>query len=591
MVQDTMSTTTPTTSSAGAMPSAERGSASGAVRGGLRGMSFAEQIQMLAPAGAPRRPVQREAATSDEAASASSIELLTNAWNEGVVAFQSAVESLSTEQVVAALPSVKDGLYWLLEQFWPSGTGWAASFGVSGEGTIAGTDGGIPCDLDVAGEGSIKMTLTRSGGEVELAVEVEGEGGVAGKASIKLAKLPVGTDIANANSFTLSVDLGAVDWPTGAWDKLKSGNLQGAFGEVFRSALSLGKNTQLEVEIEGSQSVETGGEVGVDGLLSGKAAVGLKAGLATTVSNPTESKEGQLTLSGSVGAYAGLEFESLEPGTLQVVADLVSYLLSVDFGEVGDTGLEIENAVGLELGLTYPPIGTSPYVPTPVVKLFAQVSGALTALGMSLEEGSAKVSLPLALPDIPGFIAAMKEKGAAGAGSAAKLLPASGIEAEIEGTLAFGSLTRALGTVTTTVFGLSETEVSGGSFDVSFSLEMGLTRDELAALHQSVVDRAVEVANALSAGDLLGALRAYIAAVSGGIAEASAAFINAIKKFEVTLESGFEREYGGETPLAGTVSGVSGSVEGSVASVYEGDLTPGQVAAADIEKVLREIFG
>lgn len=65
MVQDTMSTATTSASRAGAK-AAERGGAGSAVKSGLRGMSFADQIQMLAPAAAMRRPVQREEGEGDE---------------------------------------------------------------------------------------------------------------------------------------------------------------------------------------------------------------------------------------------------------------------------------------------------------------------------------------------------------------------------------------------------------------------------------------------------------------------------------------------------------------------------------------------
>lgn len=597
---DITQSATETQSSAYVPSTASSGSsgASAACRSGLRGMGLADQIQMLTPRDARRSPVQREeAAAAPPAAAAappaaSPSERLQQAWSQGTEAFQTAVDSLPMAQLVAALPSVQDGFDWLLQKLWPSGSGWSASIEIEGEGTLAGTDGGIPFDLELSGEGTAELMLTRVGGEVELAVKLEAETAGAAKPSVKLAKIPLAGGLVGATGFKVTVDLAAVAWPTSAWSKLKAGDLKGAFGDVFRSKLSLDRNTQVEAQFEGAQKAGIGGQVGVEGLLDAKAAIGAMGGLQTTVVNPTESKEGKLAFSGSLGAYGSAELESIQPGTLQPVIDLVSYLLSADLGALGDTAAELETTLGIELVLTYANLKAKSQVPTVALKLFAKAEGALTVLGMGLDEGSAKVAITLALPDIPGFIAALKKKGAGAApGNVGLMVPASAVEAKVEGKLAFGALTRALGSQAFEIFGASATSSLGGKADVSFELEMKFTRAELSALHESMQERFATVMDLLVDGDLLGALRAYMVALGHDLSEAGAAFMNAIKKFELTTEVGIDRNYGAESPLAGTFTGAKGQIEGSVAAVQKFDLDPGQVSAAAIEATLLAIIG
>ena len=205
---------------------------------------------------------------------------------------------LSPGQVAAALPSLGEALYALLDTYWPSGTGWGVSVASDANGTICGSDIGFPCDIELEGEGAVELALSRAGGTVTFSVEASQGGGGALVPTVKVIEMPCGTLNSVGQKMSLAIDLGAVKWPSGAWALLVNQDVRGAMSELLRTSVSIGDNAQTTTEVTANmeQSVGARGDV-VAANVTAKLIAGL--GLQVELVSPTMTKPGSLTVGGA----------------------------------------------------------------------------------------------------------------------------------------------------------------------------------------------------------------------------------------------------------------------------------------------------
>ncbi len=584
-------TTVPAATQSSPTPSSS-GTTSGAsaVRGALHGKAFDEQVQCLAP----RRAVQREEAAAPTPGTDPTGYLL-GAWQSGTEALIRAAKQIPAAQIAQSLPSLGAAGQALIDHYWPSGTGWGVTLAASAEGTIAGSDVGFPCDIELGGGGGVELSLARKGGAITFAAEVTGEASGGLVPTIKALEMPCGVNVSGANKVSVEMDLGAMTWPTNAWTLLAAGSLKAAVAELMVSGTSVAGNIQVTTELSANME-ESVGVRGDAVAVSATAAAIAGFGLATSYKAPTLTKPGELEVHGDIGLFASLEGEAATGSGLETVRDFATWLTTIDFSDAGDNAARGGVIGRLGATVTLAP-GNAPALPridTISLSLVGQL--AATLLGTGIEDGEASLSLVLNPSEIVGLqkdVAAKQGKSAAapappGAPAAAAETEAPpkafALKHQYSGTLVPGVLAQALPLV---LGALGVPPGAGG--DIEFAIKCEFKSADLQAMALSIGARGKAVADALGQHDILGALGAVMKLKADADSELAAFLVSSIDKATFTFKGSLEKKIDGGTTGEGTVSGVAGEASAAAFTTREVELSAAQMGTAALVKFLRDL--
>jgi len=510
-------------------------------------LSYEEQVAALTPPGrwATERPLH---------------EVWNAAWALGGDVFGAVTDRMSpTEVVTAAEKGAPAGLFYLLDRLWPPGTGVELTFALSGDGSLQGTDVGIPFDVEGEVGLEIDLSLMRDGTKIVFGVRTKGSTGSAGSGSIKVISGGLGVATEVVTSCKVAVDLKHVTWPSGAWQKLVSGDLRDAFNELCNAGASIKENTQVTIEVApgGSVSIPLGGGLADAVLVTLEG--GARLGLSAEWSNATEHEKGKLSLSGDVGAFGDLGLEALGRfgADLVGIKRLVRHLLGLNLEETAGGG---SAAVAVGMGLEVEIAPGSEKVESVKLKLIAKGELGLRLLRQEAK-GKGKVEVVLAPADIDAFIEATKDGVSAGDGVKALVFSSldGTLAVELSGADIFGIFSSHI----RSVGGLAIEEIT--TLSGAVSLKLSIPREIVETALDKRQELIKECVTLMLSGDVAGALRVFL----GGQMDWLADLVSCAKKLKITVKAGRERRVGGGTPLSEVISGGGAEGKAALKAVYE----------------------
>lgn len=541
----------------------------------------------------PRSPLQLKESQvqmdlrEDIAEAAQSVEdRIANAASEGRDALVSLANQLSPAELSQHLPTFPDAFWWVMDEMWPSGVGWRVMLEGDGSLTVAGTDAGVPFDIEVAAGSTVELSVYRQGQSIEVGVQPGAEATADAIPSVKAAELPCGITLDGVVGFKATVDLGAAAFPASGFTALKAGNVQEALWQFFSAGSKTAMNTQVEAEFGAGADQHIKGELGLNSVLKGVLEGGLAAGLACKMVTPTETRSGEVEMTGDVGAFVGFDVEiaggeNKDPLYIKALAS--SVLKNVN--ALVKTGVEGDMAVGLRVTVTGPPL-SEPQLTIPGCEVAISLEqGAAVALFGQEAEGRGKVELVLGLPDLPGFVAEIQSgnigfgQGALGPADILKTLPFS----RIDSTLSFEA------TINSLVGDFSALERLWADFEdnnrliAKLELELSADKSLIEGLFDRYGETVVEALTVLAGGDVRGGLRLML----DGPTEHLADLISTVQSLKAEVEIGDAASLAVGTPLEGDITGagVGGGYE--VMKVRKYEWTPEELGLDAFEAWLR----
>lgn len=467
---------------------------------------------------------------------------LTEAVAAGAEAVGQLAHDVGIDQVTAAMPDVPEALWKLVDYLWPTGTGWNVALSESAKVVVAGTDAGIPCDIEVGEAGALDIWVKRQGKVFTIGVKVKASADGTPKGSVKVAEIGGSLKATMFTSVETAIDLGAVEWPGSALKQLWDNDLSGALHTVLSSCIDLASNTQMTIEgggdVEGSISQELGADTVLKGLLTEAASIGLNV----KMSNATESKNGSLELSEKIGLMIKLEGKS-GADELELLGDLPAALGKlVEY--LSDASVEGSAEVTLALGLTTPKIGGELFDFEPSLTL-----GFGNALAGNLGDDSVEVGASASMKFTPAAFFQYVEDLCAGE----LALPMATVSGDVSLSLDVDDIVAWLPETAKELLGATQ-----GATGVSAAVKLSMEVDS-ESLKESIeggADMLATVVDHLRAGRLADALRCYF-----DHATEAAADILQFMKFEVDLAwKIIDEEVDEHTPGVGDISGGEGKV-------------------------------
>ncbi len=503
---------------------------------------------------------------------------LREAVGQGAEALERTIRDMSVEDLTAALPSVREVAQYIIDTYWPTNTGWTGAAALTGGGTIAGSDLGIPFDVELELGTGVSASVFRKGAVLELGVSATGTSQAAGVPTVKALELPLGIRIEGVEAFTLKTDLARITWPRQALQRLLAGDTRGCFRSLFTTALSLDANTQIERKFAGNVSEYVTGRAGLNSVVQAGLTAGARAGLEVTVANPTESMDGKVEFKGEVGLFGSAQLNFAEgfsavPGAIQ---PLVAALLH--------TSVRQEAAGGLRVTYTIPKTepGAGPATAAGVeVAVFGRGRTAGSILGQDAEI-QALAEVVLALPDIRGFVAALESPDGADADDVAGLIPFSRLVGEITGKMRITDLVGIFPRLARVFSSLED----ANTLEVSFKLKLEITKAAMMTIAERITGGIGDTVTKLLQGDIRGAIANNVDVATETLAD----YVGMVKGLEAEVQTGTVRTINGETPGEGDISGVSGSATGSIMAVSKYEWTPQQLGLDRVQRFLRGVI-
>jgi len=499
------------------------------------------------------------------------------AYDQGKAEFEHLVERLDPRQLAEALPSIPELFDHVLDVFWPSNTGWQAALAGKAGGTIAGTDVGFPGDIELGIGGNLELGVMRDGLTFELNGKVGGSQQVKGIPSIKAVELPIGVTLEACDAFKISMDVGNMNLREHLMGTLQERNLRGFFNELFGTFMSIGDNTQVEQTLSGSYDVTAGAEVGLNSVAKGVAEAGVKAGLAATFANPTETLEGKAELIGELSNHGkvGYQLAGGKDEDPAYIKALIGTLIS-NAGSFAEGGIEGAQGVGMRTTVKFPTT-TQDNEPEFEVALFAKGELGLSLLGQS-GKLSGKNEVILAMPEIQGFIDALESEEGPDADDITGLIPFSEINSEISAELTLRTLQDLLPTV------LQE-EDGADELNAKLTVKLGYTKERLMEIIQQELGIGEQIIQDIMAGNNKEALVHLLDLFT----EHAANILSLIKAIEIETKSSDVNSQAVSTPLEGDVTGASASGSFTTSEIAKYSYTPEQIGINHLEDLLRSI--
>ncbi|MEJ7601359.1 MAG: hypothetical protein WKG01_25870 [Kofleriaceae bacterium] len=517
------------------------------------------------------------------AAAGDAVDMLRDAIAVGAEEVVKVARSIPLPDLGAALQALPDAAYAMLQLLWPDFTGWSAHLEAGAAVTLAGTDIGLPGEIELDAGVSCEIAIRREGWKIVVSFEPSVEAGGAGVPSIKLLELPIGVSASGALAVELAVDLGKVTWPTGVLAMLFELDTKGAFA-LLATAAKIGKNTQATVGFQSGTKADITGEVGPDTLFEAALSAGLSLAGATTIKNPTEAEEGEVTCTGLVGAFGGLDLSALGGEGAVLSGDLAD--LAFELGETtNEVPLEgsagVSGDVGLRLTIRLPATTAPSRVASfeIAIQMNAAAEGELLGQGA---KGGASAEIVLGAPDIQGFIAAHR----AGAGLGDQLLaaPISGVNATFT---VGGSFHDYLGIFPKLASWFPElVDESTNQAELELALEVSATREDLQVMLNRGGSLPELIAEIIRTGDLQGSLYRHADIALENLADV----VGMIDKLTLDAKVGAGRMFGVETPGAGDITGGEGEIGGSVDRIFHRELEAEDLGVPAVEAWLRDLI-
>jgi hypothetical protein len=515
------------------------------------------------------------------------VSMLRDAVARGEQAVNDVLRSIPVPDLGPALQMVPAAAQALLRRYWPDHTGWMAH--VQGEGTVSleATDAGIPGELDLGVEEACDVAVRRQGYAVTLAFSPSTTASATLKPSIKALKLGVGIKVKQALGVTVTIDLDRVTWPTGALDALFAGDFRGALRAVMATAMSVGRNTQVEAQLRNETTERGSVEIGLDTVAKATLEAGTRAGLQVTVANPTESRDGKVELRGEVGEFgqvtlaaAGGDSGDPSAGVIAVASALVAANARSALTAQAGT----ENRMGMRVTQTLPKTSTPDAPSTWQIAVFGQAQLGGRAVGQE-GQATARGELVLALPDVAGFVAALEDGRASDVGDLALLLPFSDINASLALQVTLRDYLGLLPRLNEIVplFG----PIPPNRIQLGVQVSFHATREQIQTYVNRSAGGAVDVVRQLARGEIRQALRTHAETVTENLAD----LVGLLAKVTVDAQVGREAELAGGTPGAGDVTGVRGRLSGHLSQTYHRDWTADELGIPDLQRWLRDLIG
>jgi hypothetical protein len=495
------------------------------------------------------------------AAGMSASEMLSQGYQDGKEKFMEVAEKLDPSQLAQALPSMSDIMNYFIEQFWPDNTGWEVAIAGSAGGTIAGTDAGFPLDVDLGVEGNLKLSLTRSGSQVTLSADVTNAQSIAGAASIKAAKLPIGVKLESCDAFKLVMDLGNMKIAEHGIALLKQSDLKGFLHEAFSSYISFGTNLQVEYKKSISETTTVGLELGSNALASAFAEVGVKQGLEATFANPSETMDGKAELKGELGRHGKIGYSLLGGDENSTELDnAIKKLTSINIGALKEGGLSASQAFGLRVTANFPAFKKNEDTNYEIA-IYSNNEIAASVLGQDGKLG-ANAEIVLALPEIENFINSMNSSEGVGTEDVAGLLPFSKINSELKGEATLRSISSMLGNI----FDDEDNE----EFDKrsgSINVKLKITKENLLSIVNNNIEKGNEIISYIMKGEIKLAILTAIDLFS----ENADSILGFLEEIEIETKDSNVSDGGIITPGQGDISGIAlqGSVTTSKVKKYK----------------------
>ena len=194
-------------------------------------------------------------------------------------------------------------------------------------------------------------------------------------------------------------------------------------------------------------------------------------------------------------------------------------------------------------------------------------------------EAGAVTEITLGLPDIPGFIEAVK---GGEAGGAIALLPFSKVAAEYSAKLTVNDILGLFPDVTDVFSGIPNTN----HVEASLTVVLEATREQAMAIEAKSGEQSAAFFNLLLQGDFQGALAQWADNVTEDLADVVAM----VKSIKCVLEAGWKDSLMISTPGAGDFTGVGGSTSASLTHIEAHEWTAPEVGEAQLATYLRGLF-
>jgi hypothetical protein len=515
------------------------------------------------------------------------VSLLRDAVTRGEAAINDVLRSIPVPDLSAALGAVPAAAHALLRRYWPDHTGWMVH--VQGEGTVSleATDAGIPGELDLGLEDACDVAIRRQGYAVSISFAPSTTASATLKPSIKALKLGVGIKVKEALGITVTIDLDRITWPTGALDALFAGDFRGALRLVVASAMSVGRNTQVEAQLRNDTTERGSVEIGLDTVAKATLEAGTRAGLQVTVANPTESRDGKIDLRGDVGDFGQLRLaaaggDSGDPTA--GVAQLATALVAANARSALTAQAGTDNRMGMRVTQKLPQTSTPDAPSTWQIAVFGQAQLGARAVGQEAQ-ATARGEVVLALPDVAGFVAALDEGRASDIGDLALLLPFSEINASLALQVTLRDYLGLLPRLNEIVplFG----PIPPNRVQLGVQVSFKASREQIQTYVNRSAGGAVDVIRQLARGDIRGALRTHAETVTENLAD----LVGLLDKVTVDAQVGREAELAGGSPGAGDVTGVRGRLSGHLSATYHRDWSAEELGIPDLQRWLRDLIG
>jgi hypothetical protein len=515
------------------------------------------------------------------------VSMLRDAVNRGEQAINDVLRSIPVPDLSAALGAVPAAAHALLRRYWPDHSGWMVH--VQGEGTISleATDVAIPGELDLGLENACDVSIRRQGYAVSIGFAPSTTSSATLKPSIKALKIGVGIKVKEALGVTVTIDLDRITWPTGALDALFAGDFRGALRAVVATAMSVGRNTQVEAQLRNETTERGSVEIGLDTVAKATLEAGTRAGLQVTVANPTESRDGKVELRGEVGEFGQVSLaaaggDSGDP-TGGVVA-LSTALVAANARSALTAQAGTENRMGMRVTQKLPKTSTPDAPSTWQIAVFGQAQLSGRALGQE-GQATARGEVVLALPDVAGFVAALEDGRATDVGDLALLLPFSEINSSIALQVTLRDYLGLLPRLNEIVplFG----PIPPNRVQLGVQVSFRATREQIQAYVNRNAAGAVDVVRQLARGEIRQALRTHAETVTENLADV----VGLLDKVTVDAQVGREAELSGGTPGAGDITGVRGRVSGHLSQTYHRDWSAAELGIPDLQRWLRDLIG
>ncbi|MCU7872801.1 MAG: DUF4157 domain-containing protein [Candidatus Thiodiazotropha sp. (ex Lucinoma borealis)] len=515
--------------------------------------------------------------------------MLRDALGQGAAEVERVARQLPLSDVSAALASVPDAILVLLDMLWPDNTGWAAHIKVDGDLNLAGTSVGLPFEVSFDGAGAIDASIMRRGGTISVSIAPSAVGGGAGALSLwQMLEAPLGLHMNGALGLKLLVDLARIKWPTMALDALFALDIKRALSELMWTSLSIGANTQIEIEGGIGGALDLALRAGPTSIISAASKAGGKIGAKVSVITPTEVLPGKIQLSGQFGIFLNFDFKVFggqdnDPSV--IMKSLVSALARSNLAPLFGAGFSGGGDIGLRYALNIPPYGNDAPATNMnwiEVGIFVIGTGGGKLLGQGLDgKGTAEVTFQL--PDIPAFVAALDD--GVDLGDMELLSLVHGFNASFEVT---GVLRNYLELFPMIIDWFPELGMIEDTNYVSVkaSATLKATRDQLDAIDERYRNGTIELISRMATGEALEGLRSGADALLENMADV----VGFIDKVSFDLAAGTERMFSLDTPAEKDIGGGGIGGEEHISRTYHRDATAEELGFTAIENWLRGLI-